>query len=62
MGNERELHIISLYYSKQDGYALPILNIFVPQVGHVPWVAGRPFFMVIDWVPCISLFVRHFTQ
>jgi len=26
---------------------LPILKILVPQVGHVPVVAGLPFFMVI---------------
>jgi hypothetical protein len=25
----------------------PILNILVPHSGHVPCVAGRPFFMVI---------------
>jgi hypothetical protein len=30
--------------------ALPILNILVPQVGHTPWVAGRPFFIVISLV------------
>ncbi len=28
-------------------YAEPILNIFVPQTGHLPSVAGRPFFIVI---------------
>jgi hypothetical protein len=27
-------------------YALPILNIEMPHVGHVPFVAGLPFFMV----------------
>jgi len=27
--------------------AEPILNIFVPQTGHLPSVAGRPFFIVI---------------
>ena len=27
-------------------YALPILNIEMPHVGHVPFVAGFPFFMV----------------
>ena len=26
--------------------ALPILNIEIPHVGHVPFVAGLPFFMV----------------
>ena len=33
-----------------QGYAFPILNILVPHVGHVPWVAGLPFFMVIAFV------------
>ena len=27
-------------------YALPILNIEMPHVGQVPFVAGLPFFMV----------------
>jgi hypothetical protein len=40
----------------------PILNIFVPQVGHTPWVAGLPFFIVILLGSFISLFSRHFTQ
>jgi len=43
-------------------YAFPILNIFVPHTGHVPWVAGLPFFMVIDLGSFISLLARHFTQ
>jgi hypothetical protein len=42
--------------------AFPILNIFVPQEGQVPWVAGLPFFIVIDFGSLISLFVRHFIQ
>ncbi len=42
--------------------ALPMRNILVPQVGHTPWVAGRPFFMVIDWVSFISRCDRHLTQ
>jgi len=37
-------------------------NILVPQVGHVPWVAGRPFFKVTCWAFEISLFALHFTQ
>ena len=40
----------------------PILNIFVEQVGQVPFVAGLPFFMVIDFGFFISLLVLHFTQ
>ena len=45
------------------GYAaLPIRNIFVEQTGQTPWVAGRPFFIVMAWELLISLLVRHFTQ
>jgi hypothetical protein len=43
-------------------YALPILNIEIPHVGHVPFVAGLPFFMVTAWVLFISLLSLHFTQ
>ena len=45
-----------------ERYAFPILNIFVPHTGHVPWVAGLPFFMVMLFGSFISRFVRHFTQ
>jgi len=37
-------------------------NIFVPQVGQLPWVAGLPFFILIDLALLISLFFRHFMQ
>ena len=38
------------------GYAaLPIRNILVEQTGHTPWVAGRPFFIVMAWALLISL-------
>jgi hypothetical protein len=40
----------------------PILNIFVPQDGQMPWVAGRPFFMVIATGSFISFLALHFTQ
>jgi hypothetical protein len=43
-------------------YYLPILNILVPQVGHTPWVAGLPFFMVMDLAFFISFLARHLTQ
>lgn len=46
----------------RSGYAFPILNTLVPQVGHVPWVAGLPFFMVICVGLLISLEARHFMQ
>jgi hypothetical protein len=41
---------------------LPILNMRVPQTGHSPSVAGRPFFIVI----CLGFFISrcslHFMQ
>ena len=40
----------------------PILKIFVPQTGQSPWVAGRPFFMVIGFASLISREALHFTQ
>ena len=43
-------------------YFLPILNILVPHDGHTPWVAGLPFFMVMDLALLISFLARHFTQ
>ncbi len=43
-------------------YALPILNTFVPHVGHTPWVAGLPFFIVMAFGFLISTFFRHFMQ
>jgi len=53
-------------FTKKDylmlSYALPILNIEMPHVGHVPFVAGLPFFMVTAWVLFISLLSLHFTQ
>jgi len=41
---------------------LPIRNMFVLHVGHIPFVAGLPFFRVTADVPFISLFALHFTQ
>jgi hypothetical protein len=40
----------------------PILNILVPHTGHVPWVAGFPFFIVIFCSFDMSRFALHFTQ
>ena len=42
--------------------SLPILKILVPQSGQVPWIAGRPFFIVICWGSLISTFLRSLTQ
>ncbi|MGA8533913.1 MAG: hypothetical protein WB615_07375, partial [Candidatus Tumulicola sp.] len=38
------------------------MNILVPQTGHLPSVAGRPFFMVIWTASWISRLVLHLTQ
>jgi hypothetical protein len=40
----------------------PILNILVLHTGQVPWVAGRPFFMVIGFASVMSRDVLHFMQ
>jgi hypothetical protein len=40
----------------------PILNILVPHVGHVPCVAGFPFFMVMLLGFLIFFLARHFIQ
>ena len=42
--------------------SLPILKILVPQSGQVPWIAGRPFFMVTCFGSWISTFFFSFTQ
>ena len=41
-------------------YALPILNIEIPHVGHVPFVAGLPFFMVTSFGTIHFSFVSAF--
>ncbi len=47
-----------------DGLALPprILNMTVPQVGHLPLMALRPFFMVSSTALEISFLALHLTQ
>jgi hypothetical protein len=40
----------------------PILNILVLQLGHVPEVAGLPFFNVTGVGFFISFFALHLTQ
>jgi hypothetical protein len=39
-----------------------ILNITVPQVGHLPLMAFRPFFIVSSTPSTISFFALHLTQ
>jgi len=46
----------------EKAYAFPILNIAVEHDGHVPFVAGLPFFIVTGLLPDISRFALHFTQ
>jgi hypothetical protein len=43
-------------------HVLPMRDIFVPQTGQEPCVAGRPFLRVTDFALFISLFVLHFRQ
>ena len=43
-------------------YPLPILKMAVLHVGHVPLIAGLPFFMVYGLGPPISRLSLHFTQ
>jgi hypothetical protein len=47
---------------RRGRYAAPILKIFVPHTGQRPCVAGRPFFIVIDFASLISREALHFTQ
>ena len=39
-----------------------ILNITVPQVGHLPLMARRPFFMISSTESVISFLALHLTQ
>ena len=48
--------------AKRRYLAAPIRNTLVPQEGHVPEVAGLPFFMVMACGSLISLLDLHFTQ
>jgi hypothetical protein len=53
---------LTLTIQFNSDYPLPILNIFVPQLGQVPCVAGFPFFILIALESFISFLDRHFTQ
>jgi hypothetical protein len=41
---------------------LPMRNTLVAHLGHIPWVAGRLFFIVIALGFLISTFFLHFMQ
>ena len=43
-------------------YPFPILNIFVPQTVHVPWIPGLPFLSVTAFASLMSRSARHFKQ
>jgi len=45
-----------------QSYDLPILKILVPHSGQRPWVAGRPFFIVMSLASLISRLLLHLTQ
>jgi hypothetical protein len=47
---------------KHDSHQAPILNTLVEQLGHVPLVAGFPFFSLIFCGFFISTFFLHLTQ
>ena len=51
--------IVSDYFAAG---AAPILNIFVPQSGQIPSVAGLPFFIVTGLGSFISFLLLHFMQ
>ena len=46
----------------EDHFDAPILNIFVTQRGQMPWVAARPFFILMFFGLDISLLALHFIQ
>jgi len=56
----RLIRKITLRFDKSQPF--PILYIFVPQVGQMPFVAGLPFFIVTDFGFFISFFFLHLTQ
>jgi len=43
-------------------YAAPMRNRVVPHFGHLPFIAGFPFFSFTFFGSDISRFARHFTQ
>ena len=49
---------------KRDGgyFAAPIRQIVVPQSGHLPFVMGLPFFVMLSTGSFMIFFALHFTQ
>ena len=55
--------VMALEYKGEDQLSyLPIQNMLVPQVGHTPFVAGLPFFIVTALALFISFLDLHFIQ
>ena len=52
------------YTAKNKGYffAAPMRQMVVPQSGHLPFVIGLPFFVVLSTGSCIIFLALHFTQ
>ncbi len=46
----------------EDAFPPKILNMTVPQVGHLPLMALRPFFITSSIASTISFFALHLTQ
>lgn len=49
-------------FEQNRSFYPPILYIPVPQTGHLPFIAGLPFFIVTFTALGSSRFARHFTQ
>ena len=58
----REYKKVKNAYKEGRKDHLPILNIFVPHMEQIPWVAGFPFFIVTFFSSFIDLFDLHLTQ
>ena len=64
---KRTYYIKPIWQNKKEKeknrlFYLPMRNIFVPQTGQTPWVAGLPFFMVTFFSSFIALLALHLTQ
>src|SRR6185437_9344221 len=62
--DQLDLGVVDSAGAGAAGAALPprILNMTVPQVGHLPLMALRPFFMVSSTASTISFLALHLTQ
>src|SRR3989338_3618095 len=60
--SEAALAIAEILFKRRIYYYFIILNIPVPQVTHLPFIASLLFFIVTFCVSFISLLDLHFTQ